>query len=123
MKWNRLIAFFVIFGATILLLLPAVLAENLPVEESKIIEDEAITFSQILILYATAALEKPSDLRLCAYEMFRLKPNENSCRDKHSSWLSKEDSELLKSDTEGKFGGVGLENSEKDGKVVVVAPH
>lgn len=140
MKWKRLITLVVTFKAAILLLLSAaltnstgsglnaeetktpVLNSQLSREETKIILDESTTFGQILYLYATKALEKPSDLRLCAYEMFRLKPNENSCRDKHSAWYSKEESELIESNIEGKFGGVGLEISDKNGKVVVVSP-
>lgn len=132
MKWKHLVAFTVIFGAAIILLLPAALnaqgtsvpfpSDQISKEESKIIKDEAVTFGQILFLYATQALEKPPDLRLCAYEMFRLKPNENSCRDKHSSWNSKEEFALLESDIEGEFGGVGLEVTDKDGKILVVSP-
>lgn len=132
MKRNRLIAFVVIFGFSAFLTLPAVLnaqetetpflSSRLSAEESKITKDEAVTFAQILYLHATMALEKPSDLRLCAYEMFRLKPNENSCRDKHSVWHSKEEYKLIQSDNEGKFGGVGLEVSYKDGKVMVISP-
>lgn len=90
--------------------------------EAKIIVDESVVFGQILFLYATMALEKPSDLRLCAYEMFRLKPSEQSCRDKYSAWESKEEFEFSKSIVEGKLGGVGLEVSDKEGKVVIVSP-
>lgn len=132
MKRNRLIALAVIFGASAFLMPPILLSAQeaktpvisnpLSAEESKIIEDEAVIFSQILYLYATEALEKPADLRLCAYEMFRLKPNENSCRDKYSLWSTKEEAELDQSDIEGKFGGVGLELADKEGKIVVVSP-
>ncbi len=130
MKWKRLIALAVVFEAAILLLAPAALnaqetpfiSDQISREETKILLEESAIFGQILFLYATKALEKPPDLRLCAYEMFRLKPNENSCRDKHSAWHSKEEYELFESDVEGKFGGIGLEVSDRDGKVVVVAP-
>lgn len=130
MKLNRLIALVVIFGAAIILLSPALNAQEqtpspliqISAEESEIIKNEAITFYQILSLYATMALEKPPDLRLCAYEMFRLKPNENSCLDKHSVWHSKEEYELIQSSDLGKFGGVGLEVSDKEGKIVVTSP-
>jgi len=131
MAWKRLVLLVIIFGAAILSLAPTalnpqektpVLSNKLSEEESKIIENEMVTFGQILFLYATEALEKPSDLRLCAYEMFRLKPNENSCRDQYSVWHSKEERELIESDDEGKFGGVGLDVADRDGKVVVVSP-
>ncbi len=132
MAWKSLLALAVIFWLAILLILaPAPLSaqektstlpSKLSKEESKILEEEIITFTQILYLYATEALEKPADLRLCAYEMFRMKPNENSCRDKHSAWHSKAEAGLLESDIEGKFGGVGLEVAEKEGKIVVVSP-
>ncbi|MDO8574843.1 MAG: S41 family peptidase [bacterium] len=131
MKWKRLIALAVIFEATILLAAPTALnaqgetpfiSDQISREETKIFLEESAIFGQILFLYATEALEKPPDLRLCAYEMFRLKPNENSCRDKHSAWHSKEEYELFESDIEGKFGGVGLEVADRDGKVVVVSP-
>ena len=134
MEWKRFITTTIVFGIAILLLLPTILnAQEKPVisgqsssrevseEEGKIIINEAKTFAQILFLYATIALEKPTDLRLCAYEMFRLKPNENSCRDKYSDWYSKEEIELNEPDLEGKFGGIGLEVQNKDDKVVVIS--
>lgn len=139
MKWKRLITPVIVFATAILLLAPAALThstnsglnaqEKTPVissqlsnEETKIILDESVVFGQILFFYATMALEKPPDLRLCAYEMFRLKPNEKSCRDKHSAWHSKEETQALETEIEGNFGGIGLEVSDKDGKVVVISP-
>lgn len=131
MKWKRLTISVVILGTAMILLLPAALnaQEKTPVfsdllsnEETKIIVDESVVFGQILYFYATMALEKPADIRLCAYEMFRLKPNENSCRDKHSAWHSKEEAQALKTESEGTFGGIGLEVSNRDGKVVVISP-
>lgn len=91
-------------------------------EESNTILNESLVFIQILSLYAMEALEKPSDLRLCALEMFRLKPNEKSCRDQYSSWYPKEERDLFKSEMEGKFGGIGLELSDRNGQVIVISP-
>lgn len=130
MTRKRLIAPVIIFGTAVLLLSATLnaqektsLASNqFSKEESKIMEDEMVTFGQILFFYATMALEKPPDLRLCAYEMFRLKPNENSCRDKHSAWHSKEEVQALETEIEGNFGGIGLEVSDRDDKVVVISP-
>ncbi|MFY9462395.1 MAG: S41 family peptidase [Candidatus Sungiibacteriota bacterium] len=91
-------------------------------EEQKIIVEETRVFMEILAYYAALSLDKPADLRACVQEMFRMKPNEKSCRDKHSTWYSKEEAQMLETEMEGKFGGVGLEVSEQDGKVVVVSP-
>lgn len=144
MEWKRLTTIAISFSITILLLLllpiistnflgSALNAEERHIlsgqnpsryvskEEMEIIINEAKTFAEILFLYATMALEKPPDLRLCAYEMFRLKPNENSCRDKYSNWQSKEEVELNETELKGKFGGIGLEVHNKEGKVVVIS--
>ncbi len=91
-------------------------------EEQKIIVEEMRVFAEILISYATLSLDKPADIRACAQEMLRMKPNEKSCRDKYSVWHSKEEARMLETEMEGKFGGVGLEISEQDGKVVVISP-
>ncbi|MEI8012158.1 MAG: S41 family peptidase [Candidatus Omnitrophota bacterium] len=42
--------------------------------------------------------------------------------DPHSQFLSPEDYEELKSDTEGKFGGLGIEISIRDGLLTVITP-
>src|SRR3989344_5312560 len=91
-------------------------------EERELILQETQVFVEILIYYSKLSLDQPTDLRACVYEMFRMKPNEKSCRDKHSAWYSKEESQMLETELEGKFGGIGLEVSEQDGKVVVVSP-
>ncbi|MDO8561037.1 MAG: S41 family peptidase [bacterium] len=92
-------------------------------EEVNTIKAEMMTFAEILYYYATEALEKPADLKACAYEMLRMKPAEQkSCRDKYSVWYPKEEVEMVEADMEGKFGGIGAELTDKDGKVVVVAP-
>ena len=92
-------------------------------EDEKLIVEQTRVFMEILVNYAAFSLDKPADLRACAQEMLRMKPNEQSCRDKHSAWYSKEEyQETLAPDIQGKFGGVGLEVSEQDGKVVVVSP-
>ena len=95
---------------------------SLPSEEEKIIFEEVTTFAEILLYYSKLSLNKPADIRTCAQEMLRMKPNEKSCRDKHSAWYSKEEAQMLETEVEGKFGGVGLELSEQDGKVVVISP-
>ncbi|MBI2446840.1 MAG: S41 family peptidase [Parcubacteria group bacterium] len=84
--------------------------------------DKVLTFTEILIYYSQLSLDKPADIRTCAYEMLRMKPNEKSCRDKYSAWYSKEESQMFETEMEGKFGGIGLEVSEQDGKVVIVSP-
>lgn len=144
MMWKRLIMLVIVFATVILLLSVALLTYSvsrtlnaleteisvlsgqltaqLSNEEKEKIFNDAITFQQILFFYATMALEKPPDLRLCAYEMFRLKPNEQSCRDKYSAWHSEEEKQALETDIRGDFGGVGLEITERDGKIVVVSP-
>lgn len=95
---------------------------SLPPEEEKIISEEVTTFAEILLYYSKLSLDKPADIRACAYEMLRIKPNEKSCRDKHSAWYPKEEAQMFKTELEGKFGGVGLEVSEQDGKVVIISP-
>ncbi|KKS25169.1 MAG: hypothetical protein UU84_C0046G0006 [Candidatus Yanofskybacteria bacterium GW2011_GWC2_41_9] len=91
-------------------------------EERELILQEMQSFAEILLYYSRLSLDKPADLRACAYEMLRMKPNEKSCRDKHSAWYSKGEAQMLETEMEGKFGGVGLEVSEQDGKVVVILP-
>jgi len=91
-------------------------------EERALILQEMQSFAEILLYYSRISLDKPTDLRACAYEMLRMKPNEQSCRDKHSAWYSKEEAQIFKTELEGKFGGIGLEVSEQDRKVVVISP-
>ena len=91
-------------------------------DEQKILMEQSRVFMEILSYYAALSLDKPADLRACAAEMLRMKPNEQSCRDKHSSWEPKESSEDFAVEITGKFGGVGLEVAVQDGKVVVVSP-
>lgn len=132
MKKIAWIISFIIPGAVFISFLSAASAEQtkmqvfsnqLSKEETEIIQNEAVTFTQILYYYATSALVKPPDLRLCAYEMLALKPNENSCRDKYSAWHSKEDyQESLLPEIEGKFGGVGLKVTNKEGRVIIISP-
>ncbi|MFO0677612.1 MAG: S41 family peptidase [Polyangiaceae bacterium] len=42
--------------------------------------------------------------------------------DPHSSYMPKDEFAAFQSDTEGKFGGVGLEVDGRDGRLVVIAP-
>lgn len=91
-------------------------------EERELTLQETQVFAEILLYYAILSLDKPADIRACAQEMFRMKPNKESCRDKHSAWYSKEESRMLETEMEGRFGGVGLEVSEQDGKVVIISP-
>lgn len=42
--------------------------------------------------------------------------------DPHSAFLNKDFFQKMKSDTDGEFGGIGLEVSQKDGAIVVVTP-
>jgi carboxyl-terminal processing protease len=97
-------------------------AAVLTVEEQQVILEQSKVFAEILIAYARFSLNKPKDLRACAAEMLRMKPNEESCRDKYSAWLSREEKSDYDEALEGKFGGVGLEISEQSGKVVVISP-
>lgn len=93
-------------------------------EDQKIIEEKAAAFTEVLELYATKSFVKPDNIAACAEEMLQMKKDEGkSCRDRYSAWHpEKEYEEDVAPDSEGRFGGVGLEISQRDGKVVVISP-
>lgn len=98
-------------------------ASKLSLEDQKAITDATQSFVYILQMHALQSLHKPEDLWKCAEEMFSLKQaEEGSCRDRHTSWMSPEVSEEMSVETAGKFGGIGMEMTEKDGKILVIAP-
>lgn len=124
MKAHRTLSVFIVllFG-----LLPSTASTQvklppLPPEEQQLIIEDAKVFAEILAYYSTLSLDKPADLQACAQEMLKIKPNEKSCRDRWSAWEPKEDAQMLATEMDGKFGGVGLELSAKDGKIIVVSP-
>ena len=42
--------------------------------------------------------------------------------DPHSAYFSPEEFRVFQGDTQGKFGGVGLEVEAKDGQIIVIVP-
>jgi len=102
---------------------PRDLFPGLSQDEANVVNEQSEVFGRILYYYATQSLVKPDNLLACAQEMLRMKPNEKSCRDRYSSVTPKEEYEQdFVPEMKGKFGGVGLEVSQQDGKVVVVSP-
>ena len=76
-------------------------------------------FAQIMRLHITHALERPSNLWDCAYEMFSMEPS-GACRDPFSSFLPPERARKHAQSFEGSFGGVQLEMQSRENQVVVV---
>ncbi len=76
-------------------------------------------FEQIMWLYAVEALERPSDLRQCAYEMFAMQERGN-CRDRFSHYLNPNEARDAMARIEGNYEGIGLELTMQDGRVTVV---
>ncbi|MBI2639984.1 MAG: S41 family peptidase [Candidatus Sungbacteria bacterium] len=92
-------------------------------EDQRVIREKAAAFAEMLELYAVKSLVRPDNISNCAEEMLQMKANEKSCQDRYSVRHPKEEYEGdVVPEGEGRFGGVGLEVSQQDGKVVVVSP-
>ena len=77
-------------------------------------------FEQIMWLYAMKALQRPPDLRQCAYEMFAVQER-GSCRDRFSYYLNPKEVRDAAARLEGAYEGIGLELTMQDGRVTVVS--
>jgi carboxyl-terminal processing protease len=89
--------------------------------EEAAIEAQQKILKEIMELFATKALERPKDLIACAQEIFAMRRN-GKCRDRFTYYLSPEDAKRMADDMKGRFAGVGVEITQKDNYVVVVAP-
>lgn len=106
----------------LVLMTPSFAAAQLTDADKDAIKDYGQVFRQVLQAYAVYSLVKPKNLALCAEEMLHMKANENSCRDSHSAWHSKEEWKEMNAELEGAFSGVGMQIGMRDGKVVVISP-
>ncbi|OGF61400.1 hypothetical protein A2662_03550 [Candidatus Giovannonibacteria bacterium RIFCSPHIGHO2_01_FULL_45_33] len=76
---------------------------------------------EILRLYAEEALDPPEDMVSCLQEMYAMR-RLGKCRDKFSHYVPPSEVPEFLAEYKGEFGGVGLEITQKDDRVVVVAP-
>lgn len=92
---------------------------SLTSDEKRAIEKQKIVMDEIMGYYAREALERPKDIVACVREMFAMRRS-GKCRDKYSNYFAPERVERRKEDMAGKFRGVGLEITKKDGQIVVI---
>jgi carboxyl-terminal processing protease len=85
------------------------------------IKQLAEVFEDIMLFYTTQALERPRDLRDCAYEMFAMQFS-GACRDTFSSYLPPRRARQKVRWFEGNYGGIGLKIIMREGRVEVVTP-
>ncbi len=78
-------------------------------------------FGQVLGLYAEVMLDGPPELADCLQEMIAMR-RLGKCRDKFSYFLTPEESRKWQEDMDGQFGGVGLEITQMNDRVIVVTP-
>src|SRR3990167_4072718 len=76
---------------------------------------------ELVVYIDLYVLDRPQDIASCVTEMMAMRKL-GKCLDKFSYYLPLEDTEEFQEDTEGEFGGIGLELTQKDGIVVVTAP-
>ena len=67
------------------------------------------------------ALDRPQDIASCVTEMMAMR-RLGKCRDKFSYYIPPEEVEEQEENIKGEFGGIGLELTQKDGIIIVVAP-
>lgn len=89
--------------------------------EKKEIEAQKKIMDEILKHYAEDALDRPKNLVACVREMFSAQRS-GECRDKFTHYYSPKQAAQHDEEMGGSFGGVGIEITERDGSVVVIAP-
>lgn len=89
-------------------------------EQYDLMEQQGV-LQQILAFYTTEALERPANIVACVQEMFAIRYS-GECRDRFSHYEPPRDTELMAEQQSGVFGGVGMELTVRDGRIVVVAP-
>lgn len=97
------------------------LNDELTAKEEEAIQKQKKILDEIMELYAEHALERPKDFAACAREMFAMRRS-NKCRDKFTHYYTPEEVKREKEDLAGKFSGVGLELTQEEIGVVVLAP-
>ncbi|MDP2669069.1 MAG: S41 family peptidase [bacterium] len=76
---------------------------------------------EILRLYAEEALDPPEDMVSCLQEMYAMR-RLGKCRDKFSYYVPPSEVPEFFAEYKGEFDGVGIEITQKDNRVVIVAP-
>lgn len=89
--------------------------------EKQEIEKQKKVLDEILRLYAEESLDRPKNLAECVREMFAMR-HSGKCRDKFTHYYAPKDAAHKSDEMRGVFGGVGLEITDKEGSVVVIAP-
>lgn len=94
---------------------------SLTADELTSLRTQVEVLGEILDLYLTDMLDPPTDIGSCLQEMMAMRLL-GKCRDKFSYYIPREEVTAWTEDLGGEFGGVGLEITQKDGRVLVVAP-
>ena len=98
----------------------AIAKDSLTTAEKEEIEKQKNILDEITQLYAERALQRPADFTACVREMFAMRRS-NKCRDKFTHYSTPEEVKQFDDAMAGKFGGVGIEITQKGDMVVVVA--
>jgi len=89
-------------------------------DEQRAIEKEKKILDQMMKLYAKEALERPKDIAVCVREMFSMWRS-GQCRDRFSNYFPPKTAKHWSENAAGKFGGIGITVTEKNGRIVVVS--